>query len=107
MSPRKAPPSRHTVTVEIAGEKHVLRSDVPPEYTRAVAEHVDRTIRALPSFPTLEPFRAATLAALSITDELFRAREEVARLREMIERGTTDVAELLEEAVSGSPEPRD
>ena len=101
MSPRKPQPSRHTVTVEIAGEKHVLRSDVPPEYTRAVAEHLDQMIRALPSYPTLEPFRAATLAALSITDELFKAREEIARLRELIERGTGEVAELLEEAVSG------
>jgi len=101
VSPRKPQPSRHTVTVEIAGEKHVLRSDVPPEYTRAVAEHLDGMIRALPSYPTLEPFRAATLAALSITDELFKAREEIARLRELIERGTAEVAELLEEAVGG------
>ena len=60
MRQRKLIPSRTTVTVEIAGERHVLRSDVPPEYTRAVAEHVDETIRSLPAFPPLEPFRAAT-----------------------------------------------
>lgn len=100
MSPRKPPPPRHTVAVEIAGERHVLRSDVSPEYTRSVAEHVDSTIRALPSFPTLEPFRSATLAALSITDELFKAREEIARLRAEIERSVEDVASLLEEAVN-------
>ena len=79
---RTAP--RHSVTVEIAGEKHVLRSDAPAEYTKAVAAHVDTTIRALPGSGTLEPFRAATLAALSITDELFHAREEIVRLREEI-----------------------
>lgn len=100
MSPRKPPPPRHTVAVEIAGERHVLRSDVSPEYTRSVAEHVDSIIRSLPSFPTLEPFRAATLAALSITDELFKAREEIARLRAEIERSVEDVASLLEEAVN-------
>jgi cell division protein ZapA len=97
------PPVRHTVTVEIAGERHVLRSDLPPEYTRAVAEHLDRTIRALPSHPTLEPFRAATLAALSITDELFRLREEVQRLREEVGRRTAALADLLEGAEGEAP----
>ncbi|HEX6040985.1 cell division protein ZapA [Longimicrobium sp.] len=98
MSPRKPPPQRHTVAVEIAGERHVLRSDVPPERTRAVAAHVDETIRSLPSFPTLEPFRAAILASLSITDELFRAREEIERLKAEIGARTAEFAEILEEA---------
>jgi len=92
--------------VEIAGEKHVLRSDVPPEYTRSVAAHVDATIRALPGFQTLEPFRAATLAALSITDELFRAREEIRRLREEAEYRTNIVAEQLEAAAAAAAEKR-
>ncbi len=89
---------RHSVTVEIAGEKHVLRSDVPAEYTRAVAAHVDTTIRAVHGFQTLEPVRAATLAALSITDELFHVREELRRLREELARRTDELAEILEEA---------
>jgi cell division protein ZapA len=86
------------VTVEIAGERHVLRSDMPPEYTRAVAQHVDDTLRALPSFPTLEPVRAAILASLSITDELFRAQQEVDRLRAEIDRKTAELAAILEKA---------
>jgi cell division protein ZapA (FtsZ GTPase activity inhibitor) len=98
MSPRKPPPQRHSVAVEIAGERHVLRSDVPPERTRAIAAHVDETIRSLPAFPTLEPFRAAILASLSITDELFRAREEIERLRAEVERRTEEIAEILEDA---------
>ena len=98
MSPRKQPPQRYTVAVEIAGERHVLRSDMPPEYTRAVAQHVDDTLRALPSFPTLEPVRAAILASLSITDELFRAREEIDRLRAEIEHKTAEITAVLEDA---------
>ena len=104
--PRRPAPPRHTVAVEIAGEKHVLRSDVPPEYTRAVAAHVDATIRALPGFQTLEPFRAATLAALSITDELFRAREEIRRLREDAGYRTGILAGQLETAVAAAAEQR-
>lgn len=98
MSRRKPPAPRQSVTVEIAGERHVLRSDMPPEYTRAVAQHLDDTIRALPSFPTLEPFRASILAALSITDELFRARQEIDRLRAEIDRKTDQIAAVLEDA---------
>ena len=104
--PPRRPPPRHTVAVEIAGEKHVLRSDVPPEYTRKVASHVDATIRALPGFQTLEPFRAATLAALSITDELFHARDEIRRLREEADRITHELADLLEAAEAVGAEKR-
>lgn len=101
MSPRKPPPQRHTVAVEIAGERHVLRSDVPPERTRAIAAHVDEIIRSLPSFGTLERDRAAILASLSITDELFRAREEIEQLRAEIEARTAEIAEILEDAAEG------
>jgi cell division protein ZapA len=103
--PRRAAPAAQSVTVEIAGEKHVLRSDASPEYTRAVAAHLDATIRALPGFGTLEPFRAATLAALSITDELFRLQEQLQSLREEVERRTTELAALLEGAEAAVSEP--
>ncbi len=99
MSRRKASP-RHKVTVEIAGEEHVLRSDAPPEYTRAVAAHVDHTIRSLAGAQTLEPHRAAILAALSITDELLRAREELRTLREDAARRADELAHELEEAAA-------
>lgn len=92
---------RQSVTVEIAGERHVLRSDVSAEYTRTVAQHVDDTIRGMPSYHTLEPFRAAILAALSITDELFGARAEVERLRGEIEAKSAEIAAVLEGAGEG------
>lgn len=100
MSPRK---SRHSVTVEIGGERHVLRSDAPPEYTRACAAHVDTTLRSLPGYQGLEAHRAAILAALSITDELFRAREEIRRLREEATQRADAVAALLERALDDTP----
>ncbi len=88
---------RHQVTVEILGEKHVLRSDAAPEYTRAVAAHVETKVAALPG--TLESHRRAILAALAITDELFRAREEIRLLQENRERGIAFLAERMERAL--------
>lgn len=90
--------SRNSVTVEIAGERHVLRSDAPPEYTHAVAAHVDTTIRRMGPNASLDPQRTAILAALFITDELFRTRDELRQLREEVDRRSTMLADLLERA---------
>ena len=102
MAPPKPP--KTSVTVEIAGEKHVLRSDAPMEYTHSVAAHVDGTIRSLGKVDALEPHRTAILAAMVITDELFRTREELRTLREEIERRATLLANRLERAAT-SPSP--
>jgi cell division protein ZapA len=61
------------VRVTIVGEEYAIRSDAPPEHTRAVAEYVDRAIRAVMHGSVVEPHKAAILAALQITDELFEA----------------------------------
>ena len=93
-------PAKNSVAVDIAGERHVLRSDAPPEYTHAVAAHVDATIRALSAGGTLEAHRTAILAALVITDELFRVREELRSLREEMDRRAGAIADLLEHAAA-------
>lgn len=94
MSTRRSP--RPSVTVEIAGEKHILRSEAPAEYTTAVARHVDTTVRSLMASQPLEPHRAAVLAALHITDELFRAREELRLLRETLDARAAAAADRLD-----------
>lgn len=69
--------SKHSTRVTICGEDYTIRSDVPPERTRAVAAHVDQAIREVMSNAAVtESHKAAILAALSITDELFRERAE-------------------------------
>ena len=95
MSPR---PVKSSVTVEILGEKHVLRSDAPAEYTHSVAAHVDGTIRSLGKVDALEPHRSVILAAMVITDELFRTREELRSLREEIERRSALLAARIQRA---------
>lgn len=93
-------PTRQSVTVEIAGERHTLRSDATAEYTQKVAAHLDVTIRAIGSGNTLEPHKIAILAALTITDELFRARDEVVRLRTLMTERAERLSALLEDAVA-------
>jgi cell division protein ZapA len=96
---------RTAVTVEIAGEKHVLRSEAPAEYTHAVARHVDETVRSLLATQPLELHRVAVLAALHITDELFRTREELRQLRGQIDTRAGLVADRLTDLLAELEEP--
>jgi cell division protein ZapA len=66
---------KHSTRVSICGEEYTIRSDSPPEHTRAVAAYVDGKIReVLENASVVESHKAAILAALQITDELFEAR---------------------------------
>ena len=56
------------VRVRIVGEEYTLRTEASPQHTQSVAEHVDRTIRAIMSGGgSVETHKAAILAALQIT----------------------------------------
>lgn len=66
---------KHAVQVTIGGEEFTVRSEEPPEYTREVAAYLDGALRRIrTSLPTVEAHKAAILAGLAITDELFQAR---------------------------------
>jgi cell division protein ZapA len=69
------PAPKTAVRVTIGGEEYAVRSDLPAEYTREVAAYLDAALkRVRDSIPSVESHKAAILAALSITDELFQAR---------------------------------
>ncbi len=67
---------RHSVTVRIAGEEHIIRSNAKPEYTLKCAELVSTRVEDIRGRAgMLETHKAAILAALSLADELFQAKE--------------------------------
>lgn len=84
------------VRVTIGTEEYTLKSDRPAEYTQAVAEHVDRTLRdVLTGGAIVESHKAAILAALAITDELFQARTRQKDVAERLRGLTVELARLL------------
>ncbi len=90
------------VKVRIVGEEYTLRTEASPEHTKSVAEHVDRTIRAIMGGgSTVETQKAAILAALQITDELFRERAAVEMLTADIRQLASDIRPLLPPAKRG------
>ncbi len=94
-----------SVKVEILGESYVLRTDAEPEHTRAVAEHLDQAIRnILAGGSVIEVNRAAILAALQITSELFQARASRAELVGRMEGLSDDIRRLLPPGKRGTGE---
>ena len=85
-----------SVKVEILGESYTIRSEAAAEHTKAVAEHLDRAIRQiLASGSVIEVNRAAILAALQITSELFVARETTESLTDSMRSLSADVRRML------------
>jgi len=87
---------KHAVKVMIGGEEYTVRSDLSPEYTREVAGYVDQALKkVLAQGGLVETHKAAILAALDITNELFTAkrgeREVAARLAALAD----DFAKML------------
>lgn len=93
---------RTVVKVRIMGDEYTLRTEASAEHTKAVAEHVDRTIRAVMSgSSTVETQKAAILAALQITDDLFRERGAMETLTEDMRQLAADIRPLLPPAKRG------
>lgn len=91
-----------SVTVTIFGQEYSIRSEMDEEYTRACAEHVDEAIQAAHvKSHVSEPHKAAILAALEITDELFKTRSERKELRRAVARRADRLRQRVEEALEG------
>lgn len=92
-----------TVKVTIGLDEYALRSDKPEEYTRAVAEHVNRALKdVLAAGPMVEHHKAAILAALAITDELFQAKRAGQDVAERLKALTAELGRLLPPAKRNS-----
>ena len=84
------------VTVTIGNEDYTLKSDRAPDYTRAVAAHVDARLKEVLSSGTMvETHKAAVLAALAVTDELFQSRRAQQDLADRLHTLARELSRLL------------
>jgi cell division protein ZapA len=87
-----------SVTVRIAGEEHTIRANVEASYTRKCAKLVDERIQEIRSKSGLiEGHKVAILAALSIADEYFQARNEVEQVRKETTSRVTNLLRRVEQ----------
>ena len=87
---------KQAVRVVIADEEYTVRSEHDPDYTRQVAGYVDAAIRrVLQAGPMVESHKAAILAALALTDELFQSKQQQQELAQRLRALSSELARLL------------
>ncbi|HZK55850.1 MAG TPA: cell division protein ZapA [Desulfosporosinus sp.] len=73
------------ITVEIYGEKHVVRGEGTAPYIQGLAHEVDKKMRLIAQrLPRLSIQRLAVLTALNLADELAKLREEQETLMQLL-----------------------
>ena len=95
--------NRTVVKVKIGNDEYSLRSDRSEEYTRSVAQHVDRALSDVLAAGTIvESHKAAILAALAIADELFQTRRAQTDMTKRLDQLSTELSRLLPPVKRGS-----
>ena len=95
--------AKNAVKVTIGGEEFTVRSEFPPEYTREVATYLDAALkRVRDSMPMVETHKAAILAALAITDELFQARRGDRQIADRLAHMAAEYRRLLPPSKRGT-----
>jgi cell division protein ZapA len=91
---------KHTVKVNIFGGEYPIKSEADPEYIKRVAKYVDRKMREISEKVDIRATaKVAILAALNITDELFREKDDKDKRLSEVEDRTAELAEWLEKAL--------
>ena len=68
------------VDVEILGQRYAIRSDAPPDYVRQLVDYLESRVKEIRGEAAgQDPGKFLVLAALDITDELFRLRDDRTR----------------------------
>ena len=85
------------IIVRIAGREYPITSSDSEEYVRRVARYVDRKISDLSLATRLPAPECATLAAVTIADELAKMQEELNRVRAQMESERAELQKLRAE----------
>lgn len=67
------------VELTLLGQTLTVRTEASPEYLRSLATYLEERVATIKRGGVRDANAALVLAALDITDELFRAREDVSR----------------------------
>ena len=88
---------KRSVTVQIAGQRYVLKSDADEDSVKQLATYVDGRIRDIQrQTRTADTQALATLAALQIAEELFGERQAQAALKKKIRDKGQALLQFLE-----------
>ena len=87
---------KQKITVIVAGKPYTLVSSDPPEYVRRIASFVDRKLSETMTATNLPSGQAAVLACFNLAEDLIKAQDENAVLRNRMERIALEQSAALE-----------
>ena len=90
------------VEIEILGNKLTLRSQAPAEYVQSLASYLEERVAMIKGAGARDSTSALILAALDIIDELFRARDDVARREHQVSARLGALVSMLEQVTPKS-----
>ena len=94
---------KHRVEVEILGQKYTIRTDAPAGYVRELTAYVEQRVKDVRgNGPAQDPVKFLALAALYITDELFRLKDDHA----LVDKDTSARLDALNRLLDSVAPPR-
>ena len=91
------------VELTFLGQALALRTQASPDYVRKLAKFVEERVAELKRAGVKDPLKALSLAALDITDELFRTRDERAQGASDVGARLVALVALLDKAAPKEP----
>lgn len=89
-----------SVKVNIYGTEYPVKGDADPDYIQEVAEYLDEKMQEVGRSLTVKSAtKVAVLAALNITDELFRTRQENQEQIESLEERLHGLTDRIKERI--------
>ncbi len=78
--------NKNKVSVEIFGDEYTLKSDLPANYMKKLADYVDSKMQELSQkSSSLGVHKIAILTAINLSDEIFNLRRELKRVNAKLE----------------------
>ena len=89
------------VHLDIHGQRYAVRSELDAQYIAELASYLDDRMRAAArEISTADPLRIAIVAALNLTDELFRLRSEAGGLEGRVLARTAEIERLVDSVLN-------
>jgi len=89
------------VHIDIHGQRYAVRSDLEPAYISELAAYLDEKMRlASIEIDSTDTLRVAVIAALNLTDELFRAVADGRGLEGRMLARAADIERLVDEVLT-------
>jgi len=84
-----------SVQIEIFGQVYTIKGKEDPAYIRELAGFIDAKMREIQrGTGTVDPHRVAILTALTITDELYKARKQYGSLEKIADKATKHLLDI-------------